>query len=263
MLRSHPINNPGLPTSHGFTRLELCLSSGRAFHGMGNGPWPSMAFRSDFPALHLMGLWLTVSWSEEVICSLGRSLIIRRWDRRYPDIACYGSESHRMPAVRPLNACLLSKQPFTWMLFSPDRRKDQGRPPAMDRTASGAIGICINPCESVQSRRQRDFGGDVCRVARADLSETLSFFTKSNSPSETAKRTTERMDRIMLAPKQVAGFHENFISFRRLALAHRPPWDALDQRLEGFGISPVDGCVRIYRESEAGPLLQGVISTAI
>ena len=74
------------------------------------------------------------------------------------------------------------------------------------------------------------------------FSEMLSFFRKDHSPAEIAKRETGRKDRVMLTPEQVAAFHENFVSFRRLALAHRLSWDALDQHLEGFGIAPVDGC---------------------
>ncbi|WCR16734.1 hypothetical protein [Paracoccus alcaliphilus] len=95
------------------------------------------------------------------------------------------------------------------------------------------------------------------------FSEMLSFFRKDHSPAEIAKRETGRKDRIMLTPEQVAGFHESFVSFRRLALAHGLSWDALDQRLEGFGIAPIDGCLRIYRKSETGPLLQGVASTGL
>ena len=95
------------------------------------------------------------------------------------------------------------------------------------------------------------------------FNEMLSFFRKGHSPAKIAKRETGRKDRIMLTPMQVAGFHENFVSFRRLALAHGLSWDALDQRLEGFGIAPVDGCLRIYRKSETGPLLQGVASAGI
>ena len=93
------------------------------------------------------------------------------------------------------------------------------------------------------------------------FSEMLSFFRQGHSPAEIAKRETGRKDRIMLTPKQVAGFHENFVSFRRLALAQRLSWNALDQRLEGFGIAPLDGCARIYRKSETGPLLQGMLPT--
>lgn len=93
------------------------------------------------------------------------------------------------------------------------------------------------------------------------FSEMLSFFRKGHSPAKVAKRETGRKDRIMLTPEQVAGFHKNFISFRRLALAQRLSWDALDQRREGFGIAPLDGCLRIYRKSETGPLLQDVLPT--
>ena len=88
------------------------------------------------------------------------------------------------------------------------------------------------------------------------FSEMLSFFRQGHSPAEIAKRETGRKDRIMLTPKQVAGFHEDFVSFRRLALTQRLSWDALDQRLESFGTAPVDGC-----KSETGPLLQGVVPT--
>lgn len=95
------------------------------------------------------------------------------------------------------------------------------------------------------------------------FSEMLSFFRKGHSPAEIAKRETGGKDRIMLTPEQVAGFHENFVSFRQLALADRLPWGALDQRLEGFGIAPVEGCLRIYRKSETGPLLQGLASAAL
>ncbi|MFD2842520.1 type VI secretion system Vgr family protein [Paracoccus cavernae] len=87
------------------------------------------------------------------------------------------------------------------------------------------------------------------------FSEMLSFFRKGHSPAEIARRETGRKDRIMLTPVQVAAFHENFVSFRRLALAHRLPWEALDQRLEELGIVPVEGYLRIYRRSETDPLL--------
>ena len=90
------------------------------------------------------------------------------------------------------------------------------------------------------------------------FSEMLSFFRKGHAPAEIAKRETGRKDRIMLTPDQVAGFHENFVSFRRLALAHKLSWDALEQCLKRLGVAPVDGCLRIYRKSETSPLLHDV-----
>ncbi len=95
------------------------------------------------------------------------------------------------------------------------------------------------------------------------FSEMLSFFRKGHSRAEIAKRETGRKDPIMLTPEQVAAFHENFVSFRRLALAHRLSWNGLNQRLDGFGIAPVDGCLRIYRKSETDPLLHDVASTGL
>ncbi len=67
---------------------------------------------------------------------------------------------------------------------------------------------------------------------------------------------TGRKDRIMLTPVQVAACNENAVSFRRLALTHRLPWAALDQRLDEFGIVPVGGCLRSYRRNETDPLLR-------
>lgn len=91
------------------------------------------------------------------------------------------------------------------------------------------------------------------------FSEMLSFFRKGHSPAEIDRRETGSKDRIMLTPLQVVAFHENFVSFRRLALVHRSSWAALDRRLGELGITPVEGCLRIYRRSETDPLLQDAV----
>lgn len=55
------------------------------------------------------------------------------------------------------------------------------------------------------------------------------------------------MDRIKLAPDQIANFHASFSSFCRLVLDAKLSWNELEDRQHEQGLAPVGGCLRIYR----------------
>ncbi len=86
-------------------------------------------------------------------------------------------------------------------------------------------------------------------------SEMLSFLHRQTVTSRLAAPPRSGGERRVLTSDDVAGFHRDFISYRKLALAAGLNWAQLDAFLDENTIAPAVGCRRIYRRRDVSTLI--------
>ncbi|MTH60906.1 TniQ family protein [Paracoccus litorisediminis] len=86
-------------------------------------------------------------------------------------------------------------------------------------------------------------------------SEMLSFLHREMMTSRFAASPRAAGERRVLTSDDVAGFHRDFISYRKLGLAAGLDWAQLDAFLDENAVAPAAGCRRIYRRRDVSTLI--------